>query len=121
MSGAVQAQDEILQVLYWMRGEKLGDEVPQGQLLRLLHVEEAELVAALGRLVARGLVETTPTGCWRLTAGGDQEGGRRFREEFSPYLGKESHLSCTDPNCDCHASQNPADCLSHDHDHAHEH
>jgi hypothetical protein len=27
----------------------------------------------------------------------------RFLDEFSPYLGKESHLECGDADCDCHA------------------
>ncbi len=121
MSAVVRAQDEILQVLYWMRGEGLGDAVPREQFARLLQVEASDLTVALERLTERGLVEQTDGGQWRLTPRGDPEGARRFREEFSPFLGKESHLSCTDPNCDCHASQSAADCVAHHHHSDHEH
>lgn len=49
-------QDGILQILYWMRGEGLGEDVAPEVINRLLRLDPAELGAALDRLVERGLV-----------------------------------------------------------------
>jgi len=32
------------------------------------------------------------------------EGRRRFLDEFAPFLGRESHAECGDPECECHTS-----------------
>lgn len=108
-------QDEILQILYWMRGENLGEEASAEQINRLLTLEPAQMEAALGQLIRRGLVETARAEGeerFRLTEGGLEEGKRRFAEEFSSYLGRESHLTCDDPSCDCHAPEWSGACPS---------
>jgi hypothetical protein len=110
-------QDEILQLLYWMRGEKLGIDVTAEQLNRFLGLESLQLAKTLQQLVALGLVQAIDRAgenCFQLTRRGVEEGQRRFCDEFSSYLGKENHLECGDPNCDCHSSNWDGICHSSD-------
>ena len=101
-------QDEILQLMFWMHGEKLGDKASQAQLQQFLQASDSDLADALGRLTERGLLSVL-SGCdtmlFRLTDAGIEEGKRRFTEEFAPYLGRESHVECEDPDCDCHSPE----------------
>lgn len=108
---SVQCQDEILQMMYWMRGEQLGDHVTAEQLNRFLRIDGGALESALGVLIARGLI-TAVSDCYALTERGISEAGRRFLDEFSGVLGKEDHLSCSDPNCDCQAPGFDGSCRS---------
>lgn len=108
---SIERQDEILQMMYWMRGERLGVEVTPGQLNRFLGIDDLALAAALEQLADRGLVKSSPGG-FALTGDGVVEAGRRFHEEFSSVLGKEDHLSCSDPNCDCQAPGFDGTCRS---------
>ena len=101
----LQWQDEILQVMYWMRGENLGESVTSEQLNRFLHLEPSALEIALQRLLDHELIGVYTGGSsayFQLTERGIEEGKRRFMDEFSSYLGQESHLECSDPHCDCH-------------------
>jgi hypothetical protein len=101
-------QDEILQVMYWMHGENLGQDVTAAQLNRFLHLQPAHLETAIERLGARGLLCARTDGSHvmvvQLTTRGLAEGKRRFLDEFSSYLGKDSHIECGDPACDCHSA-----------------
>lgn len=96
----LRAQDEILQMMFWMRGEQIGDSVTPEQLNRFLKLEPSDVDAALQRLVGRDLLAGTAES-FRLTDRGIEEGKRRFMDEFSSVLGKETHLACSDPDCDC--------------------
>jgi hypothetical protein len=105
----VRWQDEILEVMYWMRGEHLGQQVTRDELLRFLSLDRDQLDRTLSRLVATKLLVAHSPGnptseTFELSERGIEEGGRRFREEFSPYLGRPSHLTCDDPACDCNAA-----------------
>ena len=99
-------RDEILQMLYWMKGENLGTEVSSDQLNRFLQLTPNQLATALQSLLGSRLIsataDTSGNRSFQLTESGIEEGKRRFTDEFSPYLGKESHLECSEPNCDCH-------------------
>ncbi|ETX07518.1 hypothetical protein [Candidatus Entotheonella palauensis] len=101
-------QDEILQVMYWMRGEGLGESATPEQLNRFLNLKPSALETALQRLLAHRLIcVSTGDGSpisYQLTERGLEEGKRRFVDEFVSYLGHESHIECSDPNCDCHTS-----------------
>lgn len=99
-------QDEILQLLYWMRGEKLGNKATAEELNRFLGLELSQLNTALQQLIALKLVQPSDRGKatgFELTGRGVEEGQRRFHDEFSSYLGKETHLECGDPDCGCHS------------------
>ena len=102
----IYCQDEILQMIYWMRGEGLGEIVTFADLNRLLNLDEEHLNVNVRRLVEVGNLEYVEqkdrVQQVKLTARGIVEGKRRFVEEFESSLGQESHLECSDPNCDCH-------------------
>lgn len=101
--------DEILQILYWLRGEGLAADVATVDLERWLSVTSSEIEPALRRMAGLGLVEQTETSRFRLTRRGDREGGRRFADEFSD-MTKPGHGECGDPDCDCATTGDPADC-----------
>ena len=106
---AVQAiywRDEILQVMYWLKGEGLGEAVAPGDLLRFLQTDPGRLRERLVQLAEEGYLEPVKAdGIWyRLSALGIEEGRRRFLDEFAPFLGRESHGECGDPECECHTS-----------------
>ena len=99
-------QDEILQLLYWMRGENLAADATYADINRLLNLTPSQLENALEHLLALGLVQKQTVSDQKrfaLTARGIEEGKRRFYEEFSSSLGKENHIECGDPDCDCHS------------------
>lgn len=114
---SVQCQDEILQMMYWMRGEHLGENVTREQLNRFLRIDDEDVQSALGQLIARELV-VLAADRYKLTERGIVEAGRRFLDEFSGVLGKEDHLSCSDPHCDCQTPGFDGTCRSLDMHHA---
>ena len=108
----IAATDEILQVMYWLRGESIAQDVAPPELARWVGLDAAQIEPLLERLVTSGLVEHVADRelRYRLTSSGGFEGGRRFADEFSD-LTKPGHYECSDPNCDCRRSGNPADCV----------
>lgn len=99
-------RDEILQVMYWMRGESLLDDVAPADLRRFLTPpgEGAAgrlLEGDLESLADAALLERTADGRYRLTDRGAAEGGRRFADEFEG-MTRQGHGACNDPACDCH-------------------
>jgi hypothetical protein len=96
-------QDELLELLYWLEGEGFTDRTTLDGLVRFIAQPEAEVRAAMDRLVHRGDVAATegvpPE--YRLTATGRREAARRFAESFAPLLA-QGHGECNDPECDCH-------------------
>lgn len=96
----IRRRDEILQVMYWMRGEGLGETIGAAELSGLVvGVDEEVLRRDLAGLADAGLTEAVG-GKHRLTARGVAEGGRRFAEEFQDLTG-QAHGACSDPECDC--------------------
>jgi hypothetical protein len=104
-------RDEILQLMFWLSREGLAQDVTTDDLRRFLETDPDGLEARLEQLVQEGYVDRGPGDSqrYRLSALGIEEGRRRFVEEFSPYLGRESHLVCGDPTCECHSTGE--DCL----------
>ncbi len=103
-------RSEILQALFWMRGEDLGSEVEPGVLARFLAVDAAVVTQQVGLLAAAGYLEPAapgPPGRYRLTALGIAEGGRSFQDDFAD-LTRPGHYECS------------ASCWCHDPDHADE-
>lgn len=112
-------RDELLQVLYWFRGEGLGDAVTPQQLLAFLPASVESIREHLDHLAADGYV-TTVAGQpehYRLTDWGVKEGGRRFADEFAGLTG-QAHGECNNPNCSCQ-TLGPAACESRTAAHAH--
>ncbi len=102
-------QDEILQVMYWMRGEGFGEKVPVAQLKKFLDASEEILAANLSELEKKNLVNIDFADTYELTETGVKEGGRRFADEFDGML-RQGHYECNDPDCDCHDPDSNAEC-----------
>ena len=90
-------KDEILQVLYWMKGEGFGEEVTLQQVVPLLNSNEANLKWQLDKLVEDGFLTKNAT-LFKLTEMGNKEAGRRFSDAFSG-LQKAGHGECG-PDCE---------------------
>ena len=111
------AQDEILQVLFWLRGERLAQDASAAELMRFVPLPLAEVEQVLRRLAAVGLAtatERTSAGGlseirYRLSEDGVREGGRRFADEFAD-LTRPGHGECGDPECECRRTGNTDDC-----------
>lgn len=95
-------QDEILQAMYWLRGEGLAEVVSSIDLARLLGAAGCVVGRQLGRLAARGYVERAPgrPPRYRLTEKGRVEGARSFRDEFAE-LTRPAHGECAE-DCWCY-------------------
>ncbi len=111
-------RDELLQVMYWLRGEGLAKDVAAKDLTRWMSVDAIQIQSILVGLAEAKLVEVVSTAesshaRFRLTESGVKEGGRRFVDEFAD-LTKPGHFECADPNCECKLTGNPADC-AHQH------
>lgn len=108
----LQAQDEVLQVMYWLRGEGLSLAVTTADLSRFTGASDLELDGILERLEVLGFARRLfggATARFELTAEGVREGGRRFADEFAD-LTKPGHGECGDPECDCRRTGQAEDC-----------
>lgn len=96
---------EILQVMYWLRGEGFGDVVDAGLLERFLGVDAAIGLTYLDLLVEEGYLERD--GTWFvLSPTGLEHGAAEFATAFSD-LTRPTHGECSD-DCWCHASADEA-------------
>ena len=95
-------RDELLQILYWFRGEGLGEAVTARELLPFLDAEEQFIQHHLDRMAEEGYVTRVADAParYQLTAWGVQEGGRRFADEFAGLTG-QAHGECNNPKCAC--------------------
>ena len=108
----LEAQDEVLQVMFWLRGEGLADDVAPADVARFTGAAADAAATVLARLVERGLVSVVHGDAgqrFALTAEGVREGGRRFADEFAD-LTKPGHGECNDPDCDCRRTGHVEDC-----------
>lgn len=102
-------QDEILQVMFWMRGEGFGTKITVGELRKFLAEPEDTLTVNLSELVKKKLVDFDLSNTYELTDVGVREGGRRFADEFDGML-KQGHYECNDPDCDCNDPESFGEC-----------
>ena len=105
-------RDEILQVLYWLRGEHIAQSATPSDLARMItSTDERRIGLLLERLADHGLVKAVaaPSGAYGLTDAGIAEGGRRFADEVAD-MTKPGHGECGDPDCDCHRTGSVEDC-----------
>lgn len=102
-------QDEILQVMFWMRGEGFGEQISVAQLKKFLDTTEEILAINLSELGKKKLVNFDFSDTYQLTETGVKEGGRRFADEFDGML-KQGHYECNDPDCDCNDPSSDAAC-----------
>ena len=93
---ALRCRDDVLQAMYWMRGEGFGEEADAGMLGNFLVVDEDLLREQLEILTEEGYLEGSG-GRYRLSELGVKEGGRRFADEFAG-LQSTAHGDCG-PEC----------------------
>ena len=96
-------RDEILGVLYWLRGEGIMADAAVSDLGGFLVAEPAVLRGHLERLAAEGYLERAGEDAdarYRLSDAGSQEGGRVFADDFAELTGA-AHGECG-PGCSCH-------------------
>ena len=98
-------RSEILQVMYWLRGEGFGDVVDPGLLERFLGVDAAIGMTYLDKLVAEGYLDRDG-GWYVLSESGLDQGAAEFATAFSD-LTRPAHGECSD-DCWCHASAEEA-------------
>ncbi len=94
-------RSEILQVMYWLRGEGLGEAVDALLLERFLGVEADIGVGHLEQLVEDGYLERSGQG-YVLSEAGMAEGGAEFASSFGD-LTRPAHGECS-ADCWCHNS-----------------
>ena len=95
-------RDEILQVMYWMSGEGLGDQVTPGDLVSFLRVPERLIAPVMAKVAGERFLEPAGAGAYRLTELGNDAGKRSFALEFEGMTGA-GHGDC-DIDCWCHKS-----------------
>lgn len=94
-------RSEILQVLYWLRGEGLGEVADAHLMERFLGVDAAVGVTYLRRLVDDGYLEVVGDG-FSLSERGLTEGREEFAASFAGLTGP-SHGECS-ADCWCQSS-----------------
>ena len=94
-------RSEILQVMYWLRGEGLGEVVDAHLLERFLGVGADVGVTYLDRLVDEGYLECVPGG-YSMSRVGLEEGKTEFALSFAD-LTRPAHGECS-ADCWCHNS-----------------
>lgn len=99
-------RSEILQVMYWLRGEGFGDQIDAGLIERFLGVEAAVGVRYLDRLVDDGYL-TRAGDRYVLSETGEREGAFEFALSFSE-LTRPAHGECS-ADCWCHSSPEEAE------------
>lgn len=99
-------RSEILQVMYWLRGEGLGDVVDAALLERFLGVDAHVGTGYLDQLVADGYLDRVPGG-YRLSESGLAEGRTEFAMSFAE-LTRPAHGECS-ADCWCHTSVEEAE------------
>jgi hypothetical protein len=118
-------RSEILQVMYWLRGEQFGqgparDQADATMLERFLGVDAEIGVQYMDLLVDRGDLEREGD-LYRLSEAGVKEGGLEFASAWAD-LTRPTHGECS-ADCWCHNSpEEAAACqqeraTAHDHDH----
>jgi hypothetical protein len=83
---------EILEALYWMRGEGLAEAVDPPTLARFLACDLTTIVSCILLLRSDGYLQADGD-AYRLTPLGLEEAGRSFRDAFSDYI-RPAHGEC---------------------------
>ncbi len=106
-------RDEILQVMYWYRGEGFGESVTVRDLRTFLPADEHLLTTQMDNMVTEGYLvredDASPPR-YAFTAYGAKEGARRFADEFAGLTG-QAHGECG-PDCP-HCKDIPRDKCVH--------
>ena len=86
-------RDEVLELLFWMRGQGFGEALSARDLAGFLAYPEPEIQTTLEALASLGAVERRTEGLYALTEAGLPEARRRFVDDFREMLA-EGHGEC---------------------------
>jgi len=101
-------RSEILQVMYWMRGEGFGEDVDARMVERFLGVDAATGIQYLDALVEEGYLERLGDR-YMLSELGSHEGGLEFASSFEELM-RPNHGECG-PECPyCFPAEGDSDC-----------
>ena len=103
-------RSEILQVMFWLRGEGFGDLVDPPLIEQFLGVDANIGVGYLDRLVEEGYL-VRDGDFYSLSDAGRQEGAMEFATSFAA-LTRPTHGECA-PDCWCHNSTEEAEACAH--------
>jgi len=103
-------RDEILEAMYWMKGEGIASEVDAEDLLPLLNTGNSIISQTLCLLFELGDLELTEASKYRLSAKGHEEAKRRFYSEFKEHLSRDAHGGQCDEDCECHDAESRTEC-----------
>ena len=106
-------RDEILQVMYWYRGEGFGESATARDLQTFLPADEQLLATQMDSMVTEGYLvreDAPPAPRYTFTTYGAREGARRFADEFAGLTG-QAHGECG-PDCP-HCKDIPRDKCVH--------
>ena len=100
---ALRWRDEILGVLFWLRGEGILPDASPADISGFLVADSGLLRRHLERLAAEGYLrrgDADGEPRYQLSDRGGQEGGRVFADDFAELTGA-AHGECG-PGCSCH-------------------
>ncbi|MBW3581209.1 MAG: hypothetical protein M3N15_00965 [Actinomycetota bacterium] len=103
-------RSEILQVMFWLRGEGFGDLVDAPMIEQFLGVDANIGVGYLDRLVEEGYL-VRDGDFYSLSDSGRQEAAMEFATSFAE-LTRPTHGECA-PDCWCHNSAEEAEACAH--------
>jgi DNA-binding IclR family transcriptional regulator len=86
-------RDEVLELLFWMRGQGFGEALSARDLAAFLVYPEPEIATTLQTLASLGAVERRAGSFYALTEAGLPEARRRFVDDFREMLA-EGHGEC---------------------------
>ena len=86
-------RDEVLELLFWMRGQGFGEALSARDLAGFLVYPEPEITTTLETLALLGAVEQRTESLYALTEAGLPEARRRFVDDFREMLA-EGHGEC---------------------------
>ena len=115
-------RDEILQVMFWLKGEGLAEVVTAQELETFLNTDAKTIHFYLAQFTEEGYFvrHPDPAGMpsdtrYSLSDLGRKEGGRRFQDEFAD-MQKSGHGECS-ADCSCHKTGDRSTCPTHGHQH----
>ncbi len=97
----LRTRDEILQLMFWMGTQGLGELVSVAEIIRFLPLSEAAAQGHLAELGALGLVEVGGADArWRLSVVGEVEARHRFADVLADLVGVLGHGGSCGADCD---------------------
>ncbi len=96
----LRTRDEILELMFWMGTQGLGELVTIAEIIRFVPLSEAAAQRHLAELGALGLVEVDSDNTrWRLSVVGEAEARHRFADVLADLVGVLGHGASCGADC----------------------